>query len=214
MSRNRKLCKSSASFDWVTLLDLLATGGAVSIQLTTPSVIGTTCDITDCWMSGNSAGVNGGAIDYEVPIGTPSNVYKGLTSCPPLGYRLWDNHDNSFNLGDTTVSGNLAGVSRGSSSRVATKSRGHNGNGGGVFVQGGADVVFHGSLFVGNAATGSGGGVYVGPPSSTLDLTDCHLEGNVAYSGEQLVMSSGGSMAWHNTTMELNLGTSQVRALL
>jgi hypothetical protein len=58
-----------------------------------------------------------------------------------------------------------------------------------------------------------GPGMFVDPSSIALSLYRCTFSGNGAPMAAQLGMRSGGSLEWHNTTMHLAAGGSQVRKI-
>ena len=175
------------------------------VSLTSKAMANTAVFFAACtFVDNNSTTQDGGGVTLILPPDDPANMYSSDSDCPPTTYRRWTT-TTVVAITNCTFIGNGAGVD------ASSGSRGYGGNGGALYLQGGGEVTINDTDFVGNTASGSGGGVYVGLTSIALLLHNCVFANNTAYSGDQLVMDSGGEMLWHNVTMALNLGRSQVR---
>jgi hypothetical protein len=169
--------------------------------------------LIDSTVSNNTASTDGGGIDGGVTI-TNSTVSGNHA---PAGHG--GGVSGSFTVTGSTVSGNNAASGGGlygngrtiTDSTVANNTS--NGNdGGGVYDTG--SITISGTTIAGNQATGTyrqGGGIYVGGPSSILNLTNSTLSGNSATGyggGLSSATSSNATVNLQNDTINRNTANS------
>jgi hypothetical protein len=145
-------------------------------------VFGRPASITDCVISGNTAGSDGGGIDFFY-LTTNPQITATLTRCTvanntvqsSLGYGggLSVPRKGLVTVADCTIAGNVAGKGAGIYASAAN-------------LLTGATLALLNSTIAGNRASGAGGGLYVSTPlssSTKVSLTDTLVADNTATTG-------------------------------
>jgi hypothetical protein len=166
-----------------TLQYLTVTGGNISGVGGGVFNNGGTLSLTNCTVSGNSAGTDGGGVDNE-PGGTLNltNCTLSGNSATHNGGGAWNN--GTLNLTNCTLSGNSAGTA-----------------GGGVYNVGTLNLT--NCTLSGNSATNTGGGVY---NYGTATLTNAIVAGNTTGGnpGGDVTIGAGGTVSGSNNLLGNN----------
>jgi hypothetical protein len=149
---------------------------------------GGTLTVTNCTLSGNSAGFGGGILNRGTLTVTDSTL-SGNTAPAGDGGGIWNDNNGALTVTGCTLSGNFADyfgggiLNRGTlnvTDCFLSSNSALHGDGGGIANGGGPATVTNSTLSVNSARVG-GGAIY--NYSGTLTVTDCTLSGNASYQG-------------------------------
>ncbi len=182
---------------------LTITGGSVSGDSSAGGIYNLgTLTVSNCTISGNSAGIAGGGIDNEGTLTVSGSTISG-NSAESTGGGISGSGiitvTHSTFAGNSVAGGDGGGIFSYYMLTVSgsTFSKNSAGQGGGISALG--SVTISDSTFSGNsAANNSGGGIY-GGSYSTLTVSDSTFSGNKA--------DQGGGIAINNTAMPTLFGT-------
>jgi hypothetical protein len=190
---------------------------------------GGTTTLTNCTVSGNSAGVAGGITNSGVLALTDSLVTRNTADIAAGIFNTGtltltdstvsdntahvndggiDNSNGTVTLLDSTVSGNAAGIGNGGIANYGGTVALLNSTVSGNTAQGAGGIGNYGGTFTltncavsGNSASGSGGGLFT--YAGTTTLTNCTVSGNSAFTGGGL-FDGGGTTTLTNCTVSGN----------